>query len=101
MWAGIAGVVVHGGKSFEVAISVHDSVYSTDFASAVVPYNSTDPAKNAAEIENHVLETIKKFSQEHLCKFLGAGVTLSLLKEVQRTSNYQSGREFSSFFAVS
>ncbi|KIJ68931.1 glycosyltransferase family 4 protein [Hydnomerulius pinastri MD-312] len=81
MWAGIAGAVVNGGKSFEVAISVHDSVYSTDFASAVVPYNSADPAKTAAEIENHVLETIKKFSQEHLCKFLGAGVTLALLKE--------------------
>ncbi|KAI6150279.1 glycosyltransferase family 4 protein [Pisolithus tinctorius] len=62
MWAGIAGTVVNGGKSFDVAISVHDS--------------------NAADIENHVIDTIKRFSQEHICKFLGAGVTLSLLKEV-------------------
>lgn len=82
MWAGVAGAVLTGGKSFEIALSVHDSVYSTDYASAVVPYNAADPAKNAAEIERHVLETFRKFSQEHLCKFLGTGVTLSLLKEV-------------------
>ena len=82
MWAGIAGAIINGGKSIEIAISVHDSVYNTDFSSAVVPYNPADPAKTAADIENHVLETITAFSQEHLCKFLGAGVTLSLLKEV-------------------
>lgn len=82
MWAGVAGVVPLSGKSIEVAISVHDSVYSTDFTSAVVPYNAENSTKNAAEIENYVVETLKKFSKEHLCKFLGAGVTLSLLKEV-------------------
>ncbi|KAF8121924.1 glycosyltransferase family 4 protein [Boletus edulis] len=81
MWAGIAGAVLSGGKSLEIAISVHDSVYSTDFTSATVPYNAANPEKNAAEIERHVLETVKRFSQEHLCKFLGAGVTLALLKE--------------------
>lgn len=82
MWAGIAGAILTGSKSFEIAISIHDSVYSTDFASTVVPYVVANPQKNAAEIERHVLDTFKKFSQEHLCKFLGAGVTLSLLKEV-------------------
>jgi glycosyltransferase involved in cell wall biosynthesis len=81
MWAGVAGAVLTGGKSFEIAISIHDSVYSTDFASAIVPYNAANPTKIATEIEGHILETFKKFSQEHLCKFLGAGVTLSLLKE--------------------
>ncbi|KAI6103559.1 glycosyltransferase family 4 protein [Pisolithus sp. B1] len=81
MWAGIAGTVVNGGKTYEVAISVHDSVYNTDFSSTVISYSPNDPAKNAADIENHVLDTIRRFSQEHICKFLGAGVTLSLLKE--------------------
>ncbi|KAI6005470.1 glycosyltransferase family 4 protein [Pisolithus albus] len=81
MWAGIAGTVVNGGKTYEVAISVHDSVYNTDFSSTAVPYSPNDPARNATDIENHVLDTIRRFSQEHICKFLGAGVTLSLLKE--------------------
>ncbi|KAH7910654.1 glycosyltransferase family 4 protein [Hygrophoropsis aurantiaca] len=81
MWVGIAGGLVNGGKSFEIALSVHDSVYSTDFASSTIPYSPNDLSKTAAEIETHVLNTIRRFSQEHLCKFLGAGVTLSLLKE--------------------
>lgn len=88
MWAGVAGAVLTGGKSFEIAISIHDSVYSTDFASAIVPYNAANPTKIATEIEGHILETFKKFSQEHLCKFLGAGVTLSLLKEVYFTLDH-------------
>lgn len=100
MWAGVAGAVLTGGKSFEITLSVHDSVYSTDFASAVVPYNSATPAKNAAEIETHVLDTFKKFSQEHLCKFLGAGVTLSLLKEVPAVSHFDPYIACSSFSSV-
>ena len=83
MWAGIAGAVVNGGKSFEVAISIHDSVYNTDFASAHVPYDPTEPDIQAEIIEKHVISTVRKFGSEHLCKFLGAGVTLSILKEVR------------------
>ena len=82
MWAGIAGSVVDNGTKFEIAISVHDSIYNTDFASSLIPYDSTEPEIQASEIEKHVLSTIRNFSREHLCKFLGAGVTLSLLKEV-------------------
>lgn len=83
MWAGIAGAVVNNNTGFEIAISIHDSVYNTDFASAVVPYDPTEPDEQAENIEKHVLEALRKFANEHLCKFLGAGVTLSLLKEVR------------------
>jgi len=41
-----------------------------------------DPEKTAVDIEKHVIQTLRNFSSEHLCKFLGAGVTLTLLKEV-------------------
>ncbi|TFY53615.1 hypothetical protein EVJ58_g9355 [Rhodofomes roseus] len=81
MWAGIAGTVVNNNTQFEVAMSIHDSVYCTDFASSVVPYDATNPEAQATAIEQHVLEILRKFSTEHLCKFLGAGVTLSLLRE--------------------
>lgn len=83
MWAGIAGTVINNQTEFEVAISIHDSVYNTDFASAVVPYDINNPEGQAQAIEKHVLQTLNTFSREHLCKFLGAGVTLSLLKEVR------------------
>ncbi|KAL1680875.1 trehalose phosphorylase [Schizophyllum commune] len=81
MWAGIAGAPINNGSQFELAISVHDSVYSTDFASFVIDHTPLDPEKAAKEIEKHVLDALRKFSQEHLCKFLGAGITLALLRE--------------------
>lgn len=82
MWAGIAGAVVNGGSAIDIALSVHDPVYNTDFVLHSIPYNRDDPEKSAIDIESHVVQTLMKFSREHLCKFLGAGVTLALLKEV-------------------
>ncbi|KAG6821071.1 hypothetical protein H0H93_007230 [Arthromyces matolae] len=81
MWAGISGAPVNNNTGYEVAVSVHDSVYNTDFSSAVVPYVQGDTEKNAQTIREHVVKILREFSTEHLCKFLGAGVTLTLLKE--------------------
>ena len=81
MWAGITGAVINNGTILEVAMSIHDSVYNTDFGSSqvkLIPGKSDD---NAKVIEKHIIEELRKFSSEHLCKFLGAGITLSLLKE--------------------
>jgi hypothetical protein len=82
MWGAVGGAVVNNNTQYEIAVSVHDSVYNTDFASLVISYNPNSPEKNAKEIEQSVLQVFRKFSIEHLCKFLGVGVTLSLLKEV-------------------
>lgn len=81
MWAGIAGAVVNDGASLEIAISIHDSVYNTDYTSFVVPW--TQGLDQSEEIEAHVLKNLRTFEREHMCKFLGAGVTLSLLREVR------------------
>ncbi|KAK7014984.1 trehalose phosphorylase [Favolaschia claudopus] len=83
MWVGIAGQSF-GGNQFEVALSVHDSVYSTDFTSATITYGK-DKAK---DIEAFIIQTIRKFSSEHLCKFLGAGVTVGLLKEAPNLATH-------------
>ncbi|GLB35407.1 putative glycosyl transferases group 1 [Lyophyllum shimeji] len=81
MWAGISGSPVNNNSGYEIAISIHDSVYNTDFASAVIPYFAGDADKNAKAIMQHILDTLRKFSTEHICKFLGAGITLTLLRE--------------------
>ncbi|KAG6844069.1 hypothetical protein H0H87_010012 [Tephrocybe sp. NHM501043] len=81
MWAGISGSPLNNNTGYEVAISIHDSVYNTDFASAVIAYSPGDVEKNARAIREHVVEALRKFSTEHLCKFLGAGITLTLLRE--------------------
>ncbi|KAK1232277.1 hypothetical protein PQX77_004651 [Marasmius sp. AFHP31] len=81
MWAGIAGTPINNNKEFEIAISIHDSVYSTDYSSTVIPFTPGNLEKTGKDLENKVLEILRKFSLDHLCKFLGAGITLSLLKE--------------------
>ncbi|TFY73934.1 hypothetical protein EWM64_g10078, partial [Hericium alpestre] len=73
MWVGIGGTVVNNNESYEVAVSVHDSVYNTDFSSVILPYQPNDPQKQAQDIEEHIIKTMRGFSQEHACKFLGAG----------------------------
>lgn len=87
MWAGISGAVVNNNKNYEIAISIHDSVYNTDFSDTLLDYNPNDPP----DVEEHVIQTLRNFSHEHLSKFLGAGVTLSLLREV-RGSPYSPTR---------
>lgn len=74
---------MNNGSEFEIAISIHDSVYNTDFASSTIKNQQNTPDAQSSAIEEHVLQTIRTFSSEHLCKFLGAGVTLSLLREVR------------------
>ncbi|GJJ12018.1 hypothetical protein Clacol_006256 [Clathrus columnatus] len=80
MWAGIAAQTKESGV-VEVAVSIHDGTYSTDYAATILPFEEGNLEKNANVISDHIIETIKSFSQEHVCKFIGAGVTLSLLKE--------------------
>ena len=87
MWAGIAGAVVNNNTGYELAISIHDSVYNTDFASSVIPYTANNPEAQASQIEKHVIDVLRKFCTEHMCKFLGAGVTVSLLREVRLLLN--------------
>jgi hypothetical protein len=40
---------------YSTAISIHDSVYNTDFASFVVPFTAKTPDAQATEIEEHVV----------------------------------------------
>jgi len=82
MWAGIAGTAVNNGTGFEIAISIHDSVYNTDFSSETVDAHPNDSELTSNAVEAHIIDTLREFSSEHLCKFLGAGITMTLLAEV-------------------
>ena len=83
MWAGIAGIPVPNEGGFEVAISIHDSVYNTDYASQVIPFQKGKTTIESDQVEEHILESLRNFSTEHFCKCLGAGITLTLLREVR------------------
>jgi hypothetical protein len=83
MWAGIAGAPVNGNSEYDVSISIHDSVYNTDFTSSLLKYNANDSVKQANDVEDHVITTLRAFAKEHSCKFLGAGVTMAILRDVR------------------
>lgn len=83
MWVGIAGSTINDSTEFMVALSVHDGVYTTDYSAVTIPYVVGEIDTTSKDIEKLVLKTLREFSDEHLCKFLGAGVTLSLLREVR------------------
>jgi alpha,alpha-trehalose phosphorylase (configuration-retaining) len=94
MWAGIAGALLANKAGFEISISIHDSVYNTDFNSTIIPYDAAQSERHSEVIESHIITTLQKFSSEHLCKFLGAGVTLSLLREVRSLLSLSFNRLF-------
>lgn len=81
MWAGIAAQA-KGTTSLEVAISIHDGTYSTDYAEATLDLEDGQMECSASKIEDHIIKTLRTFSNEHVCKFIGAGVTVALLKDV-------------------
>ncbi|KAF8522124.1 trehalose phosphorylase [Hysterangium stoloniferum] len=81
MWAGIAAQT-RDSKNLDVAISIHDGTYSTDYAATTLQLEEGQLENNAGVVSNHVLETLRQFSHEHVCKFIGAGVTVALLKDV-------------------
>jgi alpha,alpha-trehalose phosphorylase (configuration-retaining) len=102
MWAGIAGAIMNNNSGFEVAISIHDSVYNTDFSSAILPLIPNDPEAQASRIEEHIVKAMRDFSSGHLCKFLGAGVTVSLLRKVLLSGHFffcLTDRHFFNVFA--
>jgi alpha,alpha-trehalose phosphorylase (configuration-retaining) len=81
MWAGIAAQT-KGTDNLEVAISIHDGTYSTDYAATALYLEESQTERNATIIENHIIQTLRVFSKEHVCKFIGAGVTLALFNDV-------------------
>lgn len=88
MWAGIAGSTVENGTAYEIALSIHDSVYNTDYASSTIPCELAQPEKLAADIEKHVISQLTSFGNEHICKFVGAGVAASLLSAVSLIESF-------------
>jgi alpha,alpha-trehalose phosphorylase (configuration-retaining) len=76
MWAGIACSVVPNG--IEIGVSISDATYSVDYASRLVP-KAAKAKEQAKLLEENIVDLLTTFSQEHMCKFLGCGVTLSLV----------------------
>ncbi|KAK5090433.1 hypothetical protein LTR05_000605 [Lithohypha guttulata] len=78
LWAGLA-IFKKNNKEVSVGIAIHDGTYSVDFAVhqvSVVEGDNVD--EHSGTIENHVIESLATYRKEHVCKLLGAGVTVEL-----------------------
>lgn len=76
MYIGIAGNPSPDNASIEIGLSIHDSVYSTDFS--VKRIHFADSKIHPEEVADFIVKAITEYSTEHLMKFVGAGVTEKL-----------------------
>lgn len=60
-------------------MAIHDGTYSIDFA--VHRITLDDKPDNGNDfVSDHLISELSAYRKEHLCKILGAGVTLDLFK---------------------
>ena len=57
----------------EVGVTIHDTNFSVDFCVHRVQC-SNDPEERSVKITQHCLKQVRAFSEQHRCKFIGAGI---------------------------
>jgi alpha,alpha-trehalose phosphorylase (configuration-retaining) len=57
----------------EVGLTMHDTNYSIDFCIHRVPV-SKDPKEREVTLTQHCLKLVRRFSDQHRAKFIGAGI---------------------------
>lgn len=60
MYIGIAGNLAEDGSYYEIGLSIHDSIYSTDFAVRRVHFANNQV--NAKEITDFIIQQIVSYS---------------------------------------
>ncbi len=75
-WAGIA-IQEESSTSLKVGMAIHDGTYSVDFA--IHRISMEDKPDNGTDwVADHLITELHQYRKDHLCKLLGAGVTLDL-----------------------
>ena len=94
LFLGISAAASSDGQ-IEIAYSAHDGTYSIDFAvdSIVCNHETSDghddddadragggalSASTCRKITEHIIRSVREYTQEHSYKFIGAGITQSL-----------------------
>jgi alpha,alpha-trehalose phosphorylase (configuration-retaining) len=73
LYLGLSARIVENEAAVEVGLAMHDTNYSVDFAIHKVPV-SRDPTERANTLMQHILKQVRTFSEQHRCKFIGAGI---------------------------
>lgn len=73
MYVGLSANIL-SDNSIEIGISIHDGTYSVDFSVKQIILNG-HPSTELVTIENYVIKSLVAFSNDHLVKFVGGGIT--------------------------
>jgi len=79
MYCGIAATLVAVEDQLQIGLSIHDGTYSIDFSIEHLTLKEDITKEEIAVIiEEYVMGQLTKFSNEHLVKFVGAGLTMGV-----------------------
>lgn len=73
MYLGLSACILENEPFVEVGLTMHDTNYSVDFCVHKVQVPQ-DPKERANVLTQHCLKQARAFSDQHNCKFIGAGV---------------------------
>ena len=73
MYLGLSARILENEPAVEVGLAMHDTNYSVDFCVHKVQVPS-DPQECANVLTQHCLTMARLFSEQHRCKFIGAGI---------------------------
>jgi hypothetical protein len=66
-------------SAVKIGIAIHDGTYSVDYAvHRLCAQEDARKDENSEWIADHIVAQLEAYRKEHVCKILGAGVTLEL-----------------------
>ncbi|MCJ1396938.1 hypothetical protein MMC11_000130 [Xylographa trunciseda] len=80
MFVGISAIVC--SDRIEVGLSANDATSSLDFTVRHLKELPETAEGRSKLVADFIIEIMQKFQHEHVCKFLGAGITEALFKEI-------------------
>lgn len=87
LYAGLA-IKQESEKKLAVGIAIHDGTYSIDFCVHFVRvHHSSSEEDKAATVEDFIVSRLETFRHEHLCKILGAGLSVDLHRHSPRLAS--------------
>jgi hypothetical protein len=78
LFIGLATAFQDDGHTLAIAVAIHDSVYLHDFS--VQHINLEDHKGQADPIADFIIDALRQYEHNHLCKWVGGGVPLELEK---------------------
>ncbi|OAP64254.1 hypothetical protein AYL99_00226 [Fonsecaea erecta] len=78
-WTGLA-IEEESDRALKIGIAIHDGTYGIDFAVHRISLDEEEEQERGRDgdwIADHIIEELSHYRRQHVCKILGAGVTVT------------------------